>query len=414
MELALAVALAVVLFLAFSAFMARGIERERAQRLSDELLTLRRAPPAARVPVPIAAAEEAPRAEPAPGGPDREAMEDALQQLRSALEEGRRLAAHEPPAARRSEEADRAMTLARTLEPLLAGLASSPAETGDGGEPSVGLPAPLPPLRVDASTASLDELLEELRHLGADLLALSRADSRRGEAAGVLTAALARAELLSAPLDAFHAVLSGLADRVNLLALNVAVLGARPGPEGAVFQEAERELRNVYAELRRAGGELGALTQRSAEAARGAREAAIDLAERSAAAEGVVAPSLERWRRAQEKARSLATQLDAFESAAREGEERLRLLQQAADDARLESQRLRDTLRRADGELARQTAEAQRAADVAARLVDSIEKAQSHVSRAPATPPLAPLLQRLDAVVQAFERLDSGTPRRPH
>jgi len=414
MELALAVALAVVLFLAFSAFMARGIERERAQRLSDELLTLRRAAPAARVPVPIAAAEEAPRAEPSAAAPDRSALEAGLQQLRSALEEGRRLAAHEPPAARRSEELDRAMTLARSLEPLLAGLASSPAETGGGGEPFAGLPAPPAPLRVDASTASLDELIEELRRLGADLLAVSRADSRRGEAAGALTAALARAEILAAPLDTFHAILSGLADRVNLLALNVAVLAARPGPEGAVFQEAERELRNVYAELRRAGGELGALTQRSAEAARGARDASIDLAERSAAAEGAVAPSLDRWRRAQEKARSLAAQLDAFEAAAREGEEHTRLLESAADEARVESQRLRDTLRRAQGEVARQAAEAERAADLATRLVESIEKAQSHVSRPPAAPPLAPLLERLEAVVQTFERLDSGAPGRPH
>jgi len=49
---------------------------------------------------------------------------------------------------------------------------------------------------------------------------------------------------------------SGLADRANLLGLNVSLLSARAGEAGAPFEEAAAELRSLFEEARRLSREL--------------------------------------------------------------------------------------------------------------------------------------------------------------
>jgi chromosome segregation ATPase len=71
--------------------------------------------------------------------------------------------------------------------------------------------------------------------------------------------------------------LSAVANRVNLLALNLAVL-VSPGAAGANVEEAGTELRSIFEEARRLSRDVGALAQRIASAARGAAERGSELA----------------------------------------------------------------------------------------------------------------------------------------
>jgi methyl-accepting chemotaxis protein len=133
-------------------------------------------------------------------------------------------------------------------------------------------------------------------------------------------------EKLAVSVGPFAAALSGLADRMNLLALNVTLLATRAGEFGGPFEHSGTELRGLFEEARRLSRDLASLAQKAASTGRRAGEALGDIL---VTAEGA-AESAWRTQEQLERLRDLGTGLSGAlagaQRAAEEGEEGRRRL----------------------------------------------------------------------------------------
>ena len=304
MEPLLAVLLAVAVFVAVSQASARKLERARAIRLDDELKAARRATLAAPP------SSEPESTQPAPG-----VSHDEVDAPRAAGELARSLAlVREARAAAVSREAraqharpDAARRKARELTPGARRAAELLESAARRVTRTARVPASPPPAEEAIEPASAMELLAQLARAAERLVdetarvkedagTLARHAARISEGAARATRALADVEEGGSAMGPPAAALSSLANRMNLLAINLAVLGTGAGNA----QETGAELRALYEEARRISREVVSSSQRTADAARRARSLGDELA--ALASEGAA--------RADRSLRSLAPLLE--------------------------------------------------------------------------------------------------------
>ena len=405
MELLLGVALAVSVVALAWIQNTRAVERARMHRLENELAALRRAPSASLLGAPPSdaaespdgAAEEAapapPRPEPAPTEPaapprahggERDGSRDGI---RVDVEPGNLLGAA-------ADRLDRAL---RELGPALASIdAAARSALGPPEEPESALLAPVPrtasadePVSLAVRTA--EEMADERARLDDDLRSVGQALERALDGSRAANAALEQVARQAAAFPGLAAALSGLADRTNLLALNLALHGTRSGGEGPTMEEAATEMRGIFEEARRLSREVGELAQRTTASASKSAELFADVTaaasagdERGRRARARVAglsslgarlraafeATLEAGRRQEEEARALARRVELTSAAlaARAAEGRARYQQR---------EELRShALRAAEG--------LHELSDAARGLVDAVEQAGER--RPPARP----------------------------
>lgn len=332
MELLLALLLAASVVALASAWSALKTERGRVHRLEDRLAAARpvatapsstplpEPPPAATLPAPPAAAPRLPAPpEPAPyeRAPSFESFAATL--LGPAERLGDAMRAADPVLA------DAAARLRSPLPP------SSPVLAGDD-------PAP-PRVDVDGlgrALATAERISDERSRLADDVRSLRSALDRVAELDTGLSRGLSELARTSEALMPLASSVSGLADRANLLGLNVSLLSARAGEAGAPFEEAAAELRSLFEEARRLSRELIEAARRN----EGGTRRVSALVEESV---GAATAGQERGARASERLgglESLCSQLG------RTLEEGVRSTRDAAESARLVRERL-DTVRAA-------------------------------------------------------------------
>lgn len=332
MELLLALLLAASVVALASAWSALKTERGRVHRLEDRLAAARpdaTAPsstplseplPAATLPAPPAAAPRLPAPpEPAPyeRAPSFESFAATL--LGPAERLGDSMRAADPVLA------DAAARLRSPLPP------SSPVLAGDD-------PAP-PRVDVDGlgrALATAERISDERSRLADDVRSLRSALDRVAELDTGLSRGLSELARTSEALMPLASSVSGLADRANLLGLNVSLLSARAGEAGAPFEEAAAELRSLFEEARRLSRELIEAARRN----EGGTRRVSALVEESV---GAATAGQERGARASERLgglEGLCSQLG------RTLEEGVRSTRDAAESARLVRERL-DTVRAA-------------------------------------------------------------------
>jgi methyl-accepting chemotaxis protein len=130
---------------------------------------------------------------------------------------------------------------------------------------------------ISDADAAIEELSDPTSRMADDLGSVLRNAERIRTGAILSGAALATVSRSADSLTPLASALSSLSNRINLLALNLAVLvnpGARDSGE---FDKAGDELRGLFEETRRLSREVGSLSQRAAGAARSARETSEDL-----------------------------------------------------------------------------------------------------------------------------------------
>ncbi len=332
MELLLALLLAASVVALASAWSALKTERGRVHRLEDRLAVVRpdatapsstplpEPPPAATPPAPPAAAPRLPAPpEPAPyeRAPSFESFAATL--LGPAERLGDSMRAADPVLA------DTAARLRSPLPP------SSPVLAGDD-------PAP-PRVDVDGlgrALATAERISDERSRLADDVRSLRSALDRVAELDTGLSRGLSELARTSEALMPLASSVSGLADRANLLGLNVSLLSARAGEAGAPFEEAAAELRSLFEEARRLSRELIEAARRN----EGGTRRVSALVEESV---GAATAGQERGARASERLgglEGLCSQLG------RTLEEGVRSTRDAAESARLVRERL-DTVRAA-------------------------------------------------------------------
>jgi DNA repair exonuclease SbcCD ATPase subunit len=260
MELALAVLLAVTLVALASTWSTLRTERARARRIETRLADAR----------PDPALPEAPPAPPRsvpgePGGGDPPAPrpeEDSSRLLASAasIRLDRLAAALEPPAARLAAAIE-------ASEPALAAAAerlrtpmppSAPApDVSEAIAPELGAES------IERALATAEQVSDERTRLADEVRSLRSALDRVASLDGGLSRGLSELSRSADALLPFASSLAGLADRANLLGLNVSLLVARAGDAGAPFEEAATELRGLFEESRRLSRELSEAARRT-------------------------------------------------------------------------------------------------------------------------------------------------------
>ncbi len=115
------------------------------------------------------------------------------------------------------------------------------------------------------------------------LVGLESATGRLSGAARAAESQVAQAERVTQSMTSLSGALSGLADRVNLVALNVTLLATKSGEAGMLFEPSGVELRGLFEEARRLSRDLGSQGPRAQAAARHAVET---LGEVAATADG--------------------------------------------------------------------------------------------------------------------------------
>jgi len=259
MELFLALLLAVAVVALASTWSALRTARARAFRAEDRLGALRldAAPSATDVPVlrppgelravapPAAAPPAAPAPAPAPF------PQDAMDRFAAALV---------GPAERLSACVEAAgpvlVSAADHLRTPLPPPAPAPAvEESSPPEPGVE--------SVERALATAERISDERSRLADDVRSLRSALERVAALDGGLGRALTELSRSADALLPIASSISGLADRANLLGLNVSLLAARAGEAGAPFEEAAAELRGLFEEARRLSRELSGAGRRA-------------------------------------------------------------------------------------------------------------------------------------------------------
>jgi len=184
--------------------------------------------------------------------------------------------------------------------------------------------------------ATAERISDERSRLADDVRSLRSALDRVAELDTGLSRGLSELARTSEALMPLASSVSGLADRANLLGLNVSLLSARAGEAGAPFEEAAAELRSLFEEARRLSRELIEAARRN----EGGTRRVSALVEESV---GAATAGQERGARASERLgglEGLCSQLG------RTLEEGVRSTRDAAESARLVRERL-DTVRAA-------------------------------------------------------------------
>jgi methyl-accepting chemotaxis protein len=116
---------------------------------------------------------------------------------------------------------------------------------------------------VERALATAEQISDERSRLADEVRSLRSALERVVSLDGGLSRGLAELSRSADALLPFAASLAGLADRANLLGLNVSLLAARAGDVGAPFEEAATELRGLFEESRRLSRELSEAARRT-------------------------------------------------------------------------------------------------------------------------------------------------------
>ena len=285
MELVLAVLLAVSLVALAAAWSALRTARARAHRAEDRLAAPRLDPaPPLREADALPDLPERPESAPA----TRAARPEVPAPLPLPASTERLTAALVGPAERLSASVDAAgPTLAAATDRLRAPLPPpSPAVALDEG------PVPeLSPEHLERALVAAERISDERARFADDVRSLRASLERVAALDGGLGRAVTELSRSADALLPLASSVSGLADRANLLGLNVSLLAARAGDAGAPFEEAAAELRGLFEEARRLSRELSEAGRRTETGARRvaavveeATEAASAGAERGARA----------------------------------------------------------------------------------------------------------------------------------
>ncbi|MEO6326185.1 MAG: hypothetical protein ABIT01_16830 [Thermoanaerobaculia bacterium] len=356
MEIVLAALLAGTAFFAVWAFTARNNERARAHRLAEELEALRRPshipsvePDSAPILPGPESLDEAPAAVSGPmprgsldPGSLRAAQEAIAQALTALVREPRRGTPSDASVPSGGvdllkQEARKFLSDSERIESNLSGLllrsapfrsapagssarSAEAAENGDVPEPSED------ELIADAG-AAIEELSDPTSRMADDLGSVLRNAERIRAGAIQSGAALATVSRSADSLTPLASALSSLSNRINLLALNLAVLvnpGARDSGE---FDKAGDELRGLFEETRRLAREVGSLSQRAAGAARSARETSEDLVAAATDGHARAERGLQELAHLEELTIHLKENLEKTRRASRRAEERRTRLQ---------------------------------------------------------------------------------------
>ncbi len=353
MELVLALLLAVALVALASTWSALGTERARARRIetrstgtrTDSGSTLASAFPEAAPPEPCVVTEpRAPRPEPV--SPRALSMPGAVSLERLA-------AALEPPAARLATciEGSEA-TLAAAAERLRTPMPPSAPASEPWQTPAPGLGAE----GLEGALTTAERISDERAHLADEVRSLRSALDRVVALDGGLARGLTELSRNAETLLPFASSLAGLADRANLLGLNVSLLAVRAGDAGTPFEEAAAELRGLFEESRRLSRELSEAARRTNG---GIRKMATSVEESASAA----AAGLERGVQASERLGMLDGLSEQLERALAES---IRSTRTATDEAavlarRLENARISLEIRASESARLRADSEAARA-----------------------------------------------------
>ncbi len=294
MELVLAGGLAVAVVWASSVWVALLRERDRARALSAELSAARRATALGSLGVAgEGAATGALSAEREAG--EAAAWDGAVEEPRASISDGASdaieaaadgISGAEASAARplqdldrsrlREEEPPRQLAQPEELVEALAGLradlaiASRASAAADGhsswaraakagrASESSSMWAREPEALALTADRLVDLSARLKEELSVEVLATARLTEEVRSVGPLLLAIEARAE----SLKTLTASLSGLADRINLLALNVALLAARDTAAGAAFESSGVEMRGLFEEARQLSREMGSVVQK--------------------------------------------------------------------------------------------------------------------------------------------------------
>jgi len=365
MELLLALLLAVAIVALASAWSALKTERGRCRRLEDRLAAARpeasalpstpsppqpEPSPAAALPPPsVTAARPAAPPEPVPTG---------------------RISSHDNLAATLFGPAERLAESMRSAEPVLADAAARLRAPLPPSPPVLGGADPAPPrLDVDGlerALATAERISDERSRLADDVRSLRAALDRVAELDTGLARGLSELSRTAEALMPLASSVSGLADRANLLGLNVSLLSARAGEAGAPFEEAATELRSLFEEARRLSRELTEAARRNDG---GARRVAA-LVEESV---GAATAGQERGARASERLGGLDGLCSQLGRALEDG---VRSTRAAVESSRLVCERLeviRSALEGRAAEAARLRADADAAREVFRAAADRVE-----------------------------------------
>lgn len=397
MELLLALLAAVAVVLAAWAFSRLQDALGRERRLADELASFRRAlgvPAAPRGSADPSTtgirAVSLPGDEGPPASPSAEPREEVSAPVGPAATPG--LTAEE--AAVLAAQVESAAEVLSDLQTILSEIVAPEEREAPGlpAPPSGGVPSrsALPALEaaLDEASALVVSLGGERSRLKELLVSVEAAAGRLSASARGGHSLVEQAERQSLAVAPAAASLSGLADRMNLLALNIALLATRAGEAGEAFTESGEELRGLFEEARALSREIGSAAQRAAGAARRAGEPLSDLV---ALAEGTGG-----------RASRAAAQVDRLDELRGHLDETLAAARQAAGGIDAE-------------ERAGSKAEAQRAAvatEREARARERAEQAEERLRSVPATlEGLAEARSSLSAAVRELRQ--AAGPRLP-
>ena len=366
MELLLALLLAVAVVTLAATWSSLKTERERCRRLEDRLAASRR-----EVPVLVAEPETEPVPEPvrSPAPPPAPAPAAATESPDSG--------AATPPApqlervaATLAGPAERLADSIRAAELVLQNAAERLREPMPPSTPSPAIddaaPQDVSVASVEKALATAERVADERSRLGDDVRSLRTALERVTALDGALQRSLSELSRASEAILPLAASVSGLADRANLLGLNVSLLAARAGEAGVPFEDAAAELRGLFEEARRLSRELSEAARRSDV---GARRVGT-IVEESA---GAAATGQERGARASER---LGTLEDYCSQLARLLEETVRSVRDGSDACHLQAERLatvRSSLEARSTEATRLRADAEAARAVLRSAAERIE-----------------------------------------
>lgn len=148
----------------------------------------------------------------------------------------------------------------------------------------------LPPLgpSLDRAADAHEALRDALSKLRGTVMAVASAAGRLLESSRNMRALTIESERNIQSLAPLLAALSGLSDRMNLLALNLALLASRAGEAGSPFEQSGEELRGLFESARRLSRDFSSIclkagnaTNRAAEAGQEVTLAADKTVERS-------------------------------------------------------------------------------------------------------------------------------------
>lgn len=354
MELVLALLLGVSVVALASTWSALRTERARMRRVEVRIAAGRPDTSSAVTPAAPSASLPGERGECTPPAPLPEPDSPRPLPTPGPVRLERLAAALEPPAARLAasiEESEPALAAAaeRLRTPMPP---SAPApDVSEAVAPELGSGS------FERALATAEQISDERSRLADEVRNLRSALDRVASLDGGLSRGLSELSRSADALLPFASSLGGLADRANLLGLNVSLLAARAGDAGAPFEEAATELRGLFEESRRLSRELSEAARRTNA---GVRKVATFVEESA----GTAASGQERGALASERLGSLDGLCEQLERALAES---IRSNRAASDEAaalarRLETARTSLEARTAEAARLRADAEAARSA----------------------------------------------------